>query len=77
MKDGGRRGEVVLRPTFTAPLCATRPENRMERLGSRQKPNAGHAVELYTPFHPTLKRFEEVQGLLQGGMRGENREYYS
>ena len=30
-----------------------------------------------TPFHPTLKRFEEVQGLLQGGMRGENREYYS
>ena len=49
----------------------------MERLGSRQKPNAGHAVELYTPFHPTLKRFEEVQGLLQGGMRGENREYYS
>ena len=30
-----------------------------------------------TPFHPTLKRFEAVQGLLQGGVRGENREYYS
>ena len=39
---------MLLRPTFTAPLCATRLENRMERLGSRLAPNDGYAVDPYT-----------------------------
>ena len=69
MKDGGRRGEAVLRPTFSAPLCATRPENHMERLGSRQKPNAGHTVELYS-ISPHLEAVRRGSGAPAGGDEG-------
>ena len=54
---------MLLRPTFTAPLCATRLENRMERPGSRLAPNDGYAVDPYS-ISPHLGA---VQGLLWGG----------
>ena len=67
---------MLLRPTFTAPLCATRLENRMERLGSRLAPNDGHVVELYS-ISPHLETVRSGAGAPAGGVRGENREYYS
>ena len=57
---------MLLRPTFTAPLCATRLENRMERLGSRLAPNDGHAVDPYSISPHLVEQFRGSWGGVLG-----------